>query len=258
MILVNKVILLTGGSSGIGLSCAEAYLREGAHLTVVSNNEDELRSAEKSLGSSKAIFINADVSNESAVQRVIEQTVQQFNRIDAIHNNAGIVTPSVMLHKTTTEEWTRLMDVNLKSIYFTTRYGLEHLIRSKGSILNTSSMAGVIGQEEHAAYAATKGGINALTKSMALDYSKFQVRVNSVNPAWVWTGAVENWVAEQPDREAALSYINTIHPLGGIPGGEAIADACVFLVSDYARFITGCLLPVSGGAELGYRRVVNA
>ena len=159
-----------------------------------------------------------------------------------------------MLHETSSDEWHRLMDVNLKSIYLTTKYGLEALRKTEGCILNTSSLAGHIGQEMHAAYTATKGGISALTKSMALDYAKYRIRVNAVCPAWVRTPAVQSWVDEQDDKEGAEEYIRKLHPLGYCPEGDVIADACVFLLSDKARFVTGCTLPVSGGAELGYRR----
>jgi NAD(P)-dependent dehydrogenase (short-subunit alcohol dehydrogenase family) len=107
----------------------------------------------------------------------------------------------------------------------------------------------------HAAYAATKGGVNALTKSMALDYAKFHVRVNAVSPAGVWTPMLKTWSQQQPDGSNLPAYLDAIHPLGYCPNGDVVADACVFLLSDKARFITGCILPVSGGAELGYRRL---
>src|SRR5690606_17418874 len=109
-------------------------------------------------------------------------------------------------------------------------------------------------QEMHAAYSATKGGISTLTKSMALDYARYHIRVNAVCPAWVWTPSVAAWAEGQPDPDHTKEYIQTIHPLGYCPEGDVIADACVFLLSKKARFITGCTLPVSGGAELGYRR----
>jgi len=123
--------------------------------------------------------------------------------------------------------------------------------------LNTSSLVGEIGQEIHAAYSATKGAINALTKSMALDYAQYGIRVNAVAPAGVWTPMLRNWSAQQPDADSVKSYLDDIHPLGYCPEGDVIADACLFLISENARFITGCILPVSGGAELGYRRISN-
>jgi NAD(P)-dependent dehydrogenase (short-subunit alcohol dehydrogenase family) len=105
----------------------------------------------------------------------------------------------------------------------------------------------------HAAYSATKGAINALTKSMALDYAKFRIRVNAVSPAGVWTPMLRKWNGEQPSGKDMAVYLDNIHALGYCPEGDVVADACAFLLSDKARFITGCILPVSGGAELGYR-----
>jgi NAD(P)-dependent dehydrogenase (short-subunit alcohol dehydrogenase family) len=146
------------------------------------------------------------------------------------------------------------MSINLKSLFWTTKYGIDLLKASKGCILNTSSMAGDIGQSLHAAYTATKGGINALTKSMALDYAQYGIRVNAISPAGVWTPLLKQWAAEQPDPGSIEKYLNDIHALGYCPEGDVVADAAVFLLSDAARFVTGCIMPVSGGAELGYRR----
>ena len=254
MLLKDKVLFLTGGSSGIGYECAKAYAMEGASIAIASNHEPGLEKILAEIGNHAHITIPCDVSVEAEVKSAIDKTLEHYGRLDAIHNNAGIVTPTVMLHETTTKEWSNLMDINLKSIYLTTKYGIEALKKNKGTILNTSSLVGDIGQEMHAAYSATKGGITALTKSMALDYAKYQIRVNAVCPAWVWTPAVQDWASQQPDRNRTDEYINTIHPLGYCPEGDVIADVCVFLLSEKARFITGCALPVSGGAELGYRR----
>ena len=254
MLLKDKVLFLTGGSSGIGFECAKAYAKEGAFIAISSNDEPGLERILTEIGKDVHITIPCDVSIEAEVKEAIGKTIKHYGRIDAIHNNAGIVTPTVMLHETTTDEWHKLMDVNLKSIYLTTKYGFAALQLSTGSILNTSSLVGDIGQEMHAAYSATKGGISALTKSMSLDYAKYHIRVNAVCPAWVWTPAVQDWVNRQPDQAKTAEYIKNIHPLGYCPEGDVIADACVFLLSEKSRFITGCTLPVTGGAELGYRR----
>jgi len=146
------------------------------------------------------------------------------------------------------------LNTNLKSILYTTRHAFSALQTSKGCILNTSSLVGVIGQELHAAYTATKGGLNALTKSMALDYAKHGIRVNAVCPAGVWTPMLRQWCAEQSDPASTARYLDGIHPLGYCPESAVVADACVFLLSEKARFITGHIMHVSGGAELGYRR----
>jgi meso-butanediol dehydrogenase/(S,S)-butanediol dehydrogenase/diacetyl reductase len=142
----------------------------------------------------------------------------------------------------------------LKSVYWTTRYGFEALSASKGAILNTASMVGLMGQQNHAAYVSTKGGMISLTKAMASDYAQYSIRVNAVCPAGVWTPMLEQWCGEQPDPSNIREYLDDIHLLGYCPRGDVIADAAVFLLSAKARFITGCILPVSGGAELGYRR----
>jgi NAD(P)-dependent dehydrogenase (short-subunit alcohol dehydrogenase family) len=252
MQLSEKVIFLTGGSDGIGWECARSYAREGAIVAIFSNNTGANQRAIATLGDVH-LALNGDVSKEDDVQHAIETTLKQYGRIDAIHNNAGIAHPSKPLHETSSQEWDNLMNVNLKGIYHTIRFGFEALKASAGSILNTSSMVGEIGQELHAAYTATKGGVNALTKSMALDYARFNIRVNAVSPAGVWTPMLRKWQQEQPEEMGVKEYLDLIHPLGYCPNGDVVADACVFLLSEKARFITGCILPVSGGAELGYR-----
>jgi NAD(P)-dependent dehydrogenase (short-subunit alcohol dehydrogenase family) len=144
--------------------------------------------------------------------------------------------------------------VNLKSVYLTTRFAFNALSASKGCILNTASMVGLIGQASHAAYVATKGAMISLTKAMALDYAPLGIRVNAICPAGVWTPMLREWAGGQPDPRAIEDYLDRIHAMGYCPTPNVIADAAVFLLSDKARFITGCILPVSGGAELGYRR----
>lgn len=255
-LLENKIIFLTGASTGIGFECAKKYAAAGAVVVIVANEPISVAAALNQLGSPHSAVV-ADVSSETDVQRAIQHTLEQYGRIDVIHNNAGIAAPSSPLHETSGPEWDQLMQVNIKSIYLTTRFGLPSLIASQGCILNTSSLVGEIGQENHAAYAATKGAVNALTKSMALDYAQYHIRVNAVAPAGVWTPMLREWGKSQNNGEGIEAYMNAIHVLGYCPEGDVIADACVFLVSEKARFITGHIMPVSGGAELGYRAVIR-
>ena len=252
--LKDKVILLTGGSDGIGYECAKAYSEEGAKVVIAALDETRINEVINELGQNH-LGIRCDISVGSDVKSAIEKTLRAYGKIDAIHNNAGIATPSKALHETSDEEWNNLMNVNLKGIYHTIKYGFDALKNSQGCILNTSSLVGEIGQEMHAAYTATKGGVNALTKSMALDYAKYSIRVNAVSPAGVWTQTLRKWNTEQPAGVNMAKYLDNIHPLGYCPNGDVVADVCVFLLSDKARFITGCIMPVSGGAELGYRNV---
>ncbi|QEM11227.1 SDR family NAD(P)-dependent oxidoreductase [Mucilaginibacter rubeus] len=251
--LLNKVIFITGGASGIGLACAEAYIREGATVFIMDVNERALyKTLDRFDGKHEGIA--GDVSNSADVKAAFETINKHYGKLDAIHNNAAIAHPSKPVDETEEDEWDALMNINLKSLFWTTKYGINMLKASKGCILNTSSMAGDIGQSLHAAYTATKGGINALTKSMALDYAQYGIRVNAVSPAGVWTPLLKQWAAEQPDPGSIEKYLNDIHALGYCPEGDVVADAAVFLLSDAARFVTGCIMPVSGGAELGYRR----
>jgi meso-butanediol dehydrogenase/(S,S)-butanediol dehydrogenase/diacetyl reductase len=252
-LLKEKVIFLTGGSTGIGLACARAYAAHGASVVIAALNHAEVERAVSDLGPNH-LGIECDVTHENEVESAIADTLKQFGKLSAVHNNAGIASPSKPLHETSDAEWQLLFDTNLKSILYTTRHSFAALQATKGCILNTSSLTAVIGQEIHAAYTATKGGMNSLAKSMALDYAKYGIRVNAVCPAGVWTPMLRQWSQEQPNPESIERYLDEIHPLGYCPEGDAIADACVFLLSDQARFITGHIMHVSGGAELGYRR----
>ena len=253
LILQDKIIFLTGGSCGIGRDCAKAYAAEGAKVVVVARDEDGVEEAAAELGPDH-LGIVCDVTRDAEVKIAVEQALKHYGRLDAVHNNAGISSPSKPVHETADSEWDEVFDVNLKGVLHTTRHAFAALMTSKGCILNTSSLVGVIGQEMHAAYTATKGGLNALTKSMALDYAKLGIRVNAVCPAGVWTPMLRQWCAEQPDPASTARYLDEIHPLGYCPESSVVADACVYLLSDKARFITGHLMHVSGGAELGYRR----
>jgi meso-butanediol dehydrogenase / (S,S)-butanediol dehydrogenase / diacetyl reductase len=251
--LARKVVFLTGGAGGIGRECALAYAREQATVVIVDR---DLAAAERTADelNPRGLAVPADVSNGESVRAAIAKTLATLGRIDAVHNNAGIASPSKPLHETSEEEWDTLERVNLKSVYWTTRYAFEALRASKGTILNTASMVGLIGQQDHAAYVATKDAMISLTKAMAADYARYSIRVNAICPAGVWTPMLEQWCEEQPDPASVRNYLDAIHLLGYCPRGDVVADVAAFLLSNKARFITGCILPVSGGAELGYRR----
>jgi len=251
--LKSKVVILTGGATGIGRECAVAYAREGAAVAVLDRNFDDANVTAEQAGNN-SMALQVDVSNGSAVGAAVATVLEKFGRLDAIHNNAGIVGPSKPLHETSEEEWDELQRVNLKSVYWTTKHAISSLVEAKGTILNTASMVGLIGQQDHAAYVATKGGMISLTKAMAADYGRHGIRVNAICPAIVWTPMLEGWAASQGVPETARQHFGKMSLLGYCPSGDVIADAATFLLSDEARFITGCILPVSGGAEIGYKR----
>ncbi len=251
--LHGKVIVLTGGADGIGRECAAAYVREGATVAILDCNGNKAEQTAAELGAN-CMAMRVDASEGPAVESALHTVQARYGKIDVVHNNAGLASPSKPLDQTTENEWDELMRVNLKSVFWTTRFAIDALTASKGTILNTASMVGLIGQVNHAAYVATKGALISLTKAMALDYASKCIRVNAICPAGVWTPMLETWCAEQPEPARIRQYLDDIHPLGACPHGDVIADAAVFLLSGRARFLTGCILPVSGGAELGYRR----
>lgn len=196
--LAGKAIVLTGGADGIGYECACAYVREGAAVAILDRDSEKSEEAVANLGSD-CMALSADVGEGSAVERAIRSVLARFGRIDAVHNNAGIASPSKPLDQMTEAECDELIRANLKSVFWTTRYALDALERSRGTILNTASMVGLMGEENHAAYVATNGGLIALTKAMALDYAPKGIRVNAVCPAGVWTPMLEKWCEEQPE-----------------------------------------------------------
>lgn len=251
--LINKVVFITGGAQGIGKACVTAYVKAGAKVFVIDKNEKALQDLIEKYPE-KINSVVGDVQNGDSIKNAIQKAVSVYGKLDVIHNNAGIASPSKTIHETSEEEWDSLFAINLKSVFWTAKYGIEELKKTKGCIINTSSMVGEMGQDNHAAYVATKGGMNSLTKAMALDYAKFSIRVNAICPAGVWTPLLREWATQQPDKIAIGKYLDEIHPLGYCPEGDVIADAAVFLASDAARFITGSIMPVSGGAELGYKR----
>jgi meso-butanediol dehydrogenase/(S,S)-butanediol dehydrogenase/diacetyl reductase len=251
--LAEKIIVLTGGGNGIGAECAMAYAREGARVAILDRDHEAAQNTANKVGE-RCCALSADVADGASIEAAIAEVLRRFGRIDAVHNNAGIATPSLPLHETSETDWDLLQCVNVKSVYWTTRFAFPALAESKGSILNTASMVGLIGQSNHAAYVASKGAMISLTKAMAVDYAPFSIRVNAVCPAGVWTPTLECWCAEQPNPQETQRSLDQIHPLGPCPQGDVVADVAVFLLSHRARFMTGCIVPVSGGAELGYRR----
>lgn len=252
-LLSGKVIFVTGGASGIGRDCALAYACEGARVAIADVNLEHARKTVGELGE-EGLALGCDVSDGASVEEAIRRTISAFSSLDAVHNNAGISGPSKSLHETSEDEWDRLHEVNLKSVYLTTRFALKFLAARRGCILNTASMVGLIGQSRHAAYVSTKGGMIALTKAMALDYAPLGIRVNAICPAAVWSPLLREWASHQHDPVETADRLQSLAVLGYCPEGDVIADAATFLISEKARFITGTVLPVSGGAELGYRR----
>jgi len=247
MRLKDKVAVVTGGAKGIGAGIVKSFVAEGARVVVADKDE----AAGKRIAGKQVSFCITDVSSGSSVQAMITFTIKKYGRLDVLVNCAGYhISKSV--EDTSEEEWDFIISTNLKSTFLCSKYAIPHLRKAKGSIINISSMVGLVGQSNAGAYSASKGGQIAMTKGMALDFAKDGIRVNAICPGWVETPLVEDWFDQQPDPKTARKYILSVHPLGRIATIEEIGTAAVFLASKDASFVTGVALPVDGAVTLGY------
>ncbi|WP_438347702.1 SDR family NAD(P)-dependent oxidoreductase [Paenibacillus sp. FA6] len=259
MRFVDKVVIVTGGGSGIGEVSAERFAEEGALVVIADWNEAEAQRVAIKLnanyprteGTIRAIAIQTDVSKDDDVANLMSTTMQAFGRIDVLFNNAAVILPKY-LEEIEESDFDRVIDVNLKGVYLTVKHAIAHLRQTRGSIVNMASLNGLIGQRQNPVYAASKGGIIAMSKSLALDYASDGVRVNCVCPAGVKTPLLETWTEQQADPKATEQALNDMHALGRPASSEEVAQSVLFLASEHASFITGVALPVEGGASLGY------
>ena len=253
MTLDGKVALVTGAAKGIGKGCAEVLSRHGVRIAVVDIDTAAGPQTAKGIEANggHAVFLPADVSKAADVQKTFTQLIELFGRLDILINNAGYHI-SKSIEDTTEEEWDYILNTNLRSVFLCSKYAIPYLRKTRGAIVNMSSMVGLVGQRNAGAYSATKGGIIAMTKGMALDFAKDGIRVNCICPGWVETPLVEDWFSQQADPQAAKTYIFGRHPLGRIATPEEVGDAAVFLCSEGSSFVTGVTLPLDGGVTLGY------
>ena len=253
MKLLNKVAIITGGAKGVGKGCALVFAQEGAKVVIVDIDEKSGEETAKEITEKNGIakFIKTDLKSSGDVQSMISNVIATFGQIDVMFNNAGYHI-SKNVEVTSEDEWDYIINTNLRSVFLCCKYSIPHLRKTQGCIINMSSMVGLIGQSNAGAYSATKGGIVAMTKGMALDFAKDNIRVNCICPGWVHTPLVEDWFGQQPDPEKARAYIYSVHPLNRIASSEEIGTAAAFLASSEASFITGVALPVDGAVSLGY------
>lgn len=249
--LAGRVALVTGGAAGIGAAIVRRLVAEGARVMVGDRDQPHGESLCAELGKA-TVFQALEVADAASFQAAIDRVIVRWQRLDILVNNAGIALPAEPVQRTTLAQFEQLLDVNLRSVFLGCKFAYPHLRTSRGCVLNISSMAGITGQERHAIYGATKGAINALTKCTAVDWGREGIRINALCPAGVKTDTLRAWMATQPDAAGLDAYLNQIHALGYCPEPDEIAAAAAFLCSDEAKFITGCLLPVSGGSECGY------
>lgn len=249
MRLLNKVAIITGGNSGIGRASAILFAKEGAKVVIAARNLEEGRAVvdliKKSGG--KAVFLRTDVSKEAEIKNLMDFTIKLFGRIDILCNNAGIDLAKPVT-ETTQEELDRVLDINLKGVFYGCKHAIPYMIKGGGgSIINTASSAGLVGSPNLAAYCASKGAVVILTKEMALDYAKKNIRVNCICPGAILTPMVKRFAEKSSDPEQILKNLEKLHPIGRIGRPEEVANAMLFLGSDESSFITGHALAVDGG-----------
>jgi NAD(P)-dependent dehydrogenase (short-subunit alcohol dehydrogenase family) len=256
--LDGKIALITGGGSGIGRATALLFASEGAKLSVVDWAEDNARAVVAEIGKrgGEAIALRADVSKAADAERMVSETVQRFGRLDILYNNAGIGVAR-HTHLMSEEEWDRTIDIDLKGVFLGCRYALPELMKHGGAILSTASVAGIEGIRRMAAYCAAKAGVIMLTKSLAMDYAEYGIRVNCVCPGTIETPLSETAYEKLSEErsERARRTVAAMHLLGRTGQPEEIASAALFLCSQDASFITGQAIVVDGGYTAGHRMV---
>lgn len=246
--LAGKVALVTGGASGIGQATALAFARAGARVAVSDINaaggEETVRAIER--GKGVATFVKADVTKESEVVTLIDRVVAAYGQLDCAHNNAGLLgKPLVQMADYEEETWDRVIAVNLKGVWLCMKHELRQMARQGGgAIVNTASVAGLIGGRFGAAYYASKHGVMGLTKAAAIEYAQQGIRVNAVCPGFIPTPMTEPVLRMSADAEARQRERN---PMGRLGTPEEVAEAVVWLCSDTASFVTGHGLVMDGG-----------
>src|SRR5438309_9361355 len=243
----NKVALVTGAGSGMGLVTARAFSEAGAAVALADVHENAVRSAAEELVAAghKAIGIRCDVADEAEVAAMVDQTVSTFGRLDAAFNNAGIQVPPSDAADEPAENFDRVNAINLRGVWACMKHELRHMrAQGSGAIVNCSSLGGLVGLPSRAAYHASKHGVIGLTRSAALEYAPRGIRINAVCPGAIDTPTVAGRLEEQAD---AMKEIMRDQPIGRLGRSDEIAAAVLWLCSPGASFVLGVALPVDGG-----------
>ena len=246
MRLKGKTALVTGAAQGFGFGIAETFVREGARVAVLDINGDKAKEAAKAIGR-KAFAVTCDVGKAKSVDKAVEKILAKVGRLDIVVNNAGTTHRNKPMTEVTEEEFDRIFAVNVKSIYLMARATVPHFRQHGGGvILNIGSTAGLRPRPGLSWYNATKGAVNVMSKSLALDFAPWKIRVNAICPVMGATGLLTEFMGVPDTPENRAKFVSTI-PLGRMSRAEDIANAALYLASDEAEFITGVEFPVDGG-----------
>ncbi len=247
--LSGKAAVITGGALGIGRAIATRMAQEGAMVTVLDTLLDEGRSTADELdGLAVSIFLPCNVADENAVRAAMDQAADRMGKIDIVVNNAGVAGVNKPTHEITEAEWDWVQSINVKGVFFCTKHAIPHLRKAGGgSIINLSSIYGLVSAADLPPYHASKGAVRLMSKTDALIYAADKIRVNSIHPGFIWTPLVEQHLSAAPDPAAAREAAAARHPLGHMGEPDDIAWGAVYLASDEAKFVTGSELVIDGG-----------
>lgn len=247
----DKTIIVTGGALGIGKSCCLLSAQHGAKVAVTDRLEGQAKEVASMITSQggTAEAWGLDVTDEEAVARVFSEVAERFGGVDVLINNAGISGANKPTDEITAEEWRKVMAINVDGVFYCTKHAVPYMRqRGGGSIINLSSIYGIIGATDIPPYHASKGAIRAMSKTDALLYARDKIRVNSVHPGFIWTPLVEEMGRESPQGLGTFrKQLDSRHPIGHVGEPDDVAYGVLYLASDEAKFVTGSELVIDGG-----------
>jgi NAD(P)-dependent dehydrogenase (short-subunit alcohol dehydrogenase family) len=241
----NKVVIITGSSFGIGKSTAIAFAQRGAKVVLSDWKQDEDTRSTIVENGGDAIFVKCDVSAEDDVKKLVAETIARYGRLDFAFNNAGIEGTPASATECSNDNWDKTFNVNLKGVWYCMKYQIPEMLKVGGGVIvNNASIAGLVGFGGVPAYVASKHAVVGLTKNVALDYAKQNIRVNAVCPGVIHTPMVDRFTGQDPK---VLEQLVAAKPMGRVGQPEEIAETVVFLCSSAASFITGQAIAIDGG-----------